>query len=111
MRPATSTTAPAMVRARDRIGSANPNRTLAATMSRTVSHEVGLTLCEPAMRDASRTGHGYVHQTSPVTLLFSPLTLRNTTLKNRIVVSPMCQYSSVDGLPTDWHLVHLGSLA
>src|SRR4051812_44480267 len=43
--------------------------------------------------------------------LFSPLTLRGITLKNRIGVSPMCQYSSPDGLATDWHLVHLGSRA
>jgi 2,4-dienoyl-CoA reductase-like NADH-dependent reductase (Old Yellow Enzyme family) len=43
--------------------------------------------------------------------LFSPLTLRGLTLRNRIVVSPMCQYSSVDGYATDWHLVHLGSRA
>src|SRR4051794_7719048 len=43
--------------------------------------------------------------------LFSPLTLRGTTFRNRAWVSPMCQYSSVDGCPTDWHLVHLGSLA
>jgi 2,4-dienoyl-CoA reductase-like NADH-dependent reductase (Old Yellow Enzyme family) len=43
--------------------------------------------------------------------LFSPLTLRETELPNRIAVSPMCQYSSADGLATDWHLVHLGSRA
>ena len=43
--------------------------------------------------------------------LFEPLTLRGTTLKNRIVVSPMCQYSSRDGMPDDWHLVHLGQFA
>lgn len=46
-----------------------------------------------------------------MSLLFSPLTLKGITLKNRIVVSPMCQYSSVDGFATDWHLVHLGSRA
>jgi 2,4-dienoyl-CoA reductase-like NADH-dependent reductase (Old Yellow Enzyme family) len=46
-----------------------------------------------------------------VTLLFSPLTLRGTTFRNRVWVSPMCQYSSEDGRPTDWHLVHLGALA
>src|SRR5213075_425607 len=40
-----------------------------------------------------------------------PLALRSVTLENRIVVSPMCQYSSDDGMPTDWHLVHLGSRA
>jgi len=43
--------------------------------------------------------------------LFDPLVLRSLTLRNRIVVSPMCQYSSEDGLANDWHLVHLGSRA
>lgn len=43
--------------------------------------------------------------------LFTPLTIKNITLKNRIIVSPMCQYSSVDGFANDWHLVHLGSRA
>lgn len=43
--------------------------------------------------------------------LFSPLTVRDTTFRNRAWVAPMCQYSSVDGLPSDWHLVHLGSFA
>ncbi len=44
-------------------------------------------------------------------LLFSPLSIRSITLRNRIVVSPMCQYSSTDGFANDWHLVHLGSRA
>ncbi len=44
-------------------------------------------------------------------MLFTPLQIRDITLKNRIVVSPMCQYSSVDGFANDWHLVHLGSRA
>jgi len=43
--------------------------------------------------------------------LFSPLTLRELTFKNRIFVAPMCQYSAVDGVPNHWHLVHLGSRA
>lgn len=43
--------------------------------------------------------------------LFSPLAQRELTLKNRIVVSPMCQYSAEDGMPNHWHLVHLGSRA
>lgn len=43
--------------------------------------------------------------------LFSPLTLRGVTLRNRIGVSPMCQYSSENGLLNDWHLVHLGARA
>ena len=43
--------------------------------------------------------------------LFSPLTVKSVTLRNRIGVSPMCEYSSADGVATDWHLVHLGSRA
>src|SRR4051812_31189453 len=43
--------------------------------------------------------------------LFDPLPLRSVTLQNRIVVSPMCQYSSVDGFSNDWHFVHLGTRA
>jgi 2,4-dienoyl-CoA reductase-like NADH-dependent reductase (Old Yellow Enzyme family) len=43
--------------------------------------------------------------------IFDPLPIRGITLKNRIVVSPMCQYSSEDGFANDWHLVHLGSRA
>src|ERR1700687_6439327 len=42
--------------------------------------------------------------------LFSPFTLRKLKLANRIVVSPMCQYSAVDGCATDWHIVHWGQL-
>ena len=43
--------------------------------------------------------------------LFSPLVLRGVSIPNRVFVSPMCQYSAVDGMPDDWHLVHLGSRA
>jgi 2,4-dienoyl-CoA reductase-like NADH-dependent reductase (Old Yellow Enzyme family) len=43
--------------------------------------------------------------------LFEPLTLRGTTFAHRAWVSPMCQYSSVDGFPSSWHLPHLGALA
>ena len=43
--------------------------------------------------------------------LFSPLQIRGIELKNRIAVSPMCQYSSYNGMPTEWHFVHLGSRA
>jgi 2,4-dienoyl-CoA reductase-like NADH-dependent reductase (Old Yellow Enzyme family) len=46
-----------------------------------------------------------------MTTLFQPLTLRGLTLPNRIAVSPMCQYQAKDGVPNDWHLVHLGGLA
>lgn len=46
-----------------------------------------------------------------MSLLFEPLKLRSIILKNRIAVSPMCEYSSYDGFANDWHLVHLGSRA
>ena len=46
-----------------------------------------------------------------MTHLFSPITLRDVTIRNRAWVAPMCQYSAVDGVPNDWHLVHLGSFA
>jgi len=61
-----------------------------------------------------------VSQTEPLTKagtnpeeahLFSPLTVRGITFRNRILVSPMCQYSSEDGFADDWHVVHLGSRA
>src|SRR5512140_2258947 len=43
--------------------------------------------------------------------LLSPLTIRGITFRNRIAMSPMCQYSADEGLANDWHLVHLGSRA
>jgi 2,4-dienoyl-CoA reductase-like NADH-dependent reductase (Old Yellow Enzyme family) len=46
-----------------------------------------------------------------IRMLFEPYKIREITLRNRIVVSPMCQYSSEDGFASDWHLVHLGSRA
>jgi anthraniloyl-CoA monooxygenase len=47
----------------------------------------------------------------PLAPMFQPFRLRNMTLANRVVVSPMCQYSAKDGMPADWHLVHYGSRA
>jgi len=46
-----------------------------------------------------------------MSMLFKPLKIGDVEFRNRVFVSPMCQYSSQDGLPTDWHLVHLGSRA
>ncbi|MGE5382402.1 MAG: NADPH dehydrogenase NamA [Omnitrophica WOR_2 bacterium] len=43
--------------------------------------------------------------------LFEPITIKDVTFRNRIVMSPMCQYSAKNGYPNDWHLVHLGSRA
>ena len=46
-----------------------------------------------------------------MTVLFEPYRLRDVAFRNRIFVSPMCMYSAVDGVPNDWHLIHLGSRA
>jgi 2,4-dienoyl-CoA reductase-like NADH-dependent reductase (Old Yellow Enzyme family) len=46
-----------------------------------------------------------------MSMLFSPLSIKDITFRNRVAVSPMCQYSSTDGFANDWHLVHLGSRA
>jgi 2,4-dienoyl-CoA reductase-like NADH-dependent reductase (Old Yellow Enzyme family) len=51
------------------------------------------------------------NDSSSVSHLFQPLTVRSVTLRNRIGVSPMCQYSAEDGVANDWHFVHLGSRA
>ena len=59
-------------------------------------------------RDQAEAGNHADPGTPP---MFYPLTLRGMTLRNRVVVSPMAQYSAVDGMPSDWHLVHLGSRA
>lgn len=48
---------------------------------------------------------------APVPPMFTPFTVRGVTLKNRVVVSPMAQYSATDGVPGDYHLVHLGARA
>ena len=46
-----------------------------------------------------------------MSLLFSKINIRGIEIKNRIIVSPMCQYSATDGFANEWHLVHLGSRA
>lgn len=50
-------------------------------------------------------------QTDAAALLFSPFTLRSVTARNRLVLSPMCQYSATDGVPNAWHMQHLGARA
>ena len=54
---------------------------------------------------------GAAPSNAPRAPMFAPLKLRNLTLSNRIVVSPMAQYKAVDGCPTDWHLIHYGERA
>jgi len=60
---------------------------------------------------AERSGTHRAPPQQPIPPMFTPFTLRGVTLKNRIVVSPMAQYSCVDGVPADYHLVHLGARA
>ncbi|MCE9657491.1 MAG: bifunctional salicylyl-CoA 5-hydroxylase/oxidoreductase [Burkholderiales bacterium] len=60
---------------------------------------------------AAAAGRQRVAPHGPIPPMFTPFTLRGVTLKNRIVVSPMAQYSAVDGIPGDYHLVHLGARA
>lgn len=72
------------------------------------------TTTSPASEGATTSASGTdVLGGAPRARLFSPLTVRGVTLRNRIVVSPMCQYSveQRDGIATDWHLVHLASRA
>src|SRR4029077_12708878 len=59
---------------------------------------------------AGRAGTDHDRKVPEIDLL-SPLTIRGVTFRNRIAVSPMCQYSARDGFADDWHLVHLGSRA
>ena len=74
-------------------------------------------MAEPAAENTPRpTGHGCLAESDhdrevPEIDLLSPLTIRGVTLRNRIVMSPMCQYIAKEGLADDWHLVHLGSRA
>jgi anthraniloyl-CoA monooxygenase len=63
-----------------------------------------------ATRASEQTGMA-VRSTPPPPPMFTPFRLRELVLPNRVVVSPMCQYSADDGTPGDWHLVHLGSRA
>src|SRR5512140_3086080 len=74
----------------------------------------------PAARLAIRRSPTKLHAIASIPLiprnprmsaLFSPIKLRGLTLKNRLVVSPMCQYSADDGVATDWHFTHINNLA
>ena len=58
-----------------------------------------------------RNKDGFSNKMTYNSALFSPLKLAGVTFSNRIVVSPMCEYSSEDGFANDWHFVHLGSRA
>ncbi len=77
------------------------------TRSQRISHE-NLRLRDKTYVERVET---WLSGAEPVPPMFTPFRLRHLTLRNRVVVSPMDMYSAVDGLPTDFHLVHLGSRA
>ncbi|MCW5752807.1 MAG: bifunctional salicylyl-CoA 5-hydroxylase/oxidoreductase, partial [Alphaproteobacteria bacterium] len=66
--------------------------------------------CESWFAGQTREAVGHAYD-PPAPPMFQPFRLRGLELANRVVVSPMCQYSASDGMPGDWHLVHLGSRA
>jgi 2,4-dienoyl-CoA reductase-like NADH-dependent reductase (Old Yellow Enzyme family) len=81
-------------------------------------HRTGAADIQSPCRKQSRAGKSFIaiapyshSQEENMAQIFDPLPIRGITLQNRIVVSPMCQYSSQDGFANDWHLVHLGSRA
>ena len=89
------------------------------TRSLRVTHE-NLKVRDPAFvarvdlrfaAEAARQSGVEVSIAPPPPPLFTPFRLRGMTLVNRVAVSPMCQYSAADGMPDDWHLVHLGARA
>ena len=60
---------------------------------------------------AAQTRAAGFPEARPIPPMFQPLRLRGLTLANRVVVSPMCMYSAIDGVPNDWHRVHYGARA
>ncbi|WHZ12916.1 MAG: Putative oxidoreductase [Burkholderiaceae bacterium] len=86
------------------------------TRSQRISHENLRLRDKKSLEDyerwfAERDGLTLPDGATPPPPMFTPYTVRGLTLKNRVVVSPMAQYSCVDGLPSDYHLVHLGARA
>jgi anthraniloyl-CoA monooxygenase len=86
------------------------------TRSRRITYD-NLKLRDPALIEnvdrfcAAEAGAPAVESERPPRPMFQPIRFRGLELHNRVVVSPMCQYSADDGLPNDWHLVHLGGMA
>ena len=84
------------------------------TRSQRISHE-NLRVRDPKWLESAeqwfQVQAGIQSSTRVRTPMFTPFTLRSMTLKNRVVVSPMAQYKAIDGLPTDWHMVHYGARA
>jgi 2,4-dienoyl-CoA reductase-like NADH-dependent reductase (Old Yellow Enzyme family) len=88
-----------------------PAKTAAETAAQTAAKTAAETAAQTAAKTAAETAAQTAATKESAANLFSPLTIRSVTLRNRIGISPMCQYHSVDGFAEDWHLVHLGSRA
>src|SRR5215831_10674056 len=84
-------------------------QTEANTMSESVIYRPNDQIVRPTSRAAQADTY-HDREVREIDLL-SPLTIRGATLRNRIAMSPMCEYSAQDGFANDWHLVHLGSRA
>ena len=69
------------------------------------------TKSQPAANPVQGEGERKIFRRDPNPHLFRPVTFRSVTARNRIMVSPMCQYSATDGVPNDWHFQHLGCRA
>jgi anthraniloyl-CoA monooxygenase len=104
----------------DRFWSTDPDRFVFGLMTRAkaITYD-NLRLRAPAFvdevdrvvaRDVRRQGFD-VDTKAPTVPMFQPFQLRGMTIANRVVVSPMCQYSAQDGIPNDWHMVHYGARA
>src|SRR5260221_551315 len=103
------------------VGKLEPLQFAASLLTRSlrITHE-NLNLRDPgfvaaldrwyAAKAADQSGINVATEPPPPPM-FTPFRLRDLVVPNRIVVSPMCQYSAADGLPNDWHMVHLGSRA
>jgi anthraniloyl-CoA monooxygenase len=103
------------------VGALEPPEFAASLLTRSlrITHE-NLKLRDPAFvrridrwfagKAANQSGVNVPAEPAPPPM-FTPFRLRDLVLANRVVVSPMCQYSAEDGMPDDWHLVHLGSRA
>ncbi|KAL4978268.1 hypothetical protein BDW66DRAFT_149398 [Aspergillus desertorum] len=75
------------------------------------THWIGVPFFTPAQNPPAGTARNPQSSGRPIPKLFQPLTIRGQTLRNRLVLAPMCQYSAVDGHMTLWHTTHYGGIA
>lgn len=102
-----STPKPAIENSSAKLRKEHPLRNVAA--QNTDEHD-RISYYTPVQKIPAGTAITHREDETPVPKLFQPLILRGLQLQNRIMVSPMCQYSADDGHLTDWHLTHLGGI-